>query len=253
MLRIMSLLLMFSFVGGCTSMEFLSGGNKSDSLNKPGRHVITEPVTFTTDLDYIAYLPDDYGKDPDKKWPLVMFLHGVGERGSDVQKVEKHGLPALASRGQKFDFIIIAPQCPPSKFWPDMCVPLVALLDDASNKWNVDEDRVYLTGLSMGGFGTWSLACAYPERFAAIAPICGGGMTFMASALRNMPIWVFHGEKDSVVPISRSEEMVNAIKSSGGNPRFTRYPDLNHDSWTVTYANPELYQWLLSNVRTKKN
>jgi predicted peptidase len=114
----------------------------------------------------------------------------------------------------------------------------------------VDPDRVYLTGLSMGGYGTWSLAAAHPERFAAIVPICGGGNPADAAKLASLPVWVFHGAKDPTVPLERSKEMVEAIKSAGGNPRFTIYPEAGHDSWTETYNNPELYQWLLEQKKS---
>jgi predicted peptidase len=118
-------------------------------------------------------------------------------------------------------------------------------------KYRIDKDRVYLTGLSMGGYGTWALAAAHPEKFAAIAPICGGGNPAEAAKLARLPIWVFHGAKDPTVPIERSKEMVEAIKAAGGDAKFTIYPEAGHDSWTETYNNPELYQWLLAQKRKK--
>jgi predicted peptidase len=129
---------------------------------------------------------------------------------------------------------------------------LNALLDSVTRHYRVDKKRVYLTGLSMGGYGTWALAAAHPEKFAAIAPICGGGNPADAPKLAKLPIWVFHGGKDTTVPLQRSQEMVDAIKSAGGDPKFTIYPDAGHDSWTETYNNPEFYQWLLSQARTKR-
>ena len=130
---------------------------------------------------------------------------------------------------------------------------LNTLLDDVIQKYSVDEDRVYLTGLSMGGFGAWTLATANPERFAAIAPICGGGDPFRASRrLRSMPIWVFHGAKDPTVPIKMSEDMVDALKKAGADVKFTVYPDAGHDSWTATYDNPELFTWFLEHTRKKQ-
>ncbi|MBN2840022.1 MAG: prolyl oligopeptidase family serine peptidase, partial [Coriobacteriia bacterium] len=113
----------------------------------------------------------------------------------------------------------------------------------------VDEDRVYVTGLSMGGFGTWALAAAYPDRFAAIAPICGGGDPEQACRHADVPTWAFHGEQDQVVPVERTEEMVEALQACNGDVRMTLYPDLGHDSWTVTYDNPELYEWMLKQRR----
>ena len=129
---------------------------------------------------------------------------------------------------------------------------LIGLLDHVVSKYRVDPRRIYLTGLSMGGYGTWSLAARAPDRFAAIVPICGGGSPDNAEKLKNLPIWVFHGAKDRVVPVSRSEQMVEAIKAVGGNVKFTVYPDVAHDSWTETYNDPKLYEWLLKHKREKK-
>jgi predicted peptidase len=130
---------------------------------------------------------------------------------------------------------------------------LTGLLDEIVENYDVDESRVYLTGLSMGGYGTWSLGATLPDRFAAIAPICGGGEKRMAWRLKEMPIWVFHGAKDSVVPLAQSEEMVEAVKAAGGNPKLTVYPEANHDSWTATYDNPKLYDWFLSHRKRDKD
>ena len=239
------MLMLIVVCSGCNSSV------KQDVPSTAGRYIVDEPMSFTTDINYLVYLPDDYGKDPEKKWPLVMFLHGVGECGSDLTKVEKHGIPKLAVAGQKFDFILIAPQCPAGKFWPNLCDPLLAVIDNAKSKWNVDNDRVYLTGLSMGGFGTWQLGCYSPETFAAIAPICGAGYRWTAKNLKDMPVWAFHGEKDNVVPVQESYNMIEEIKKAGGNPKLTTYPDLQHDSWTVTYNNPELYKWLLAQKKQR--
>ncbi len=117
----------------------------------------------------------------------------------------------------------------------------------------MDTERIYLTGLSMGGYGTWALAAKYPERFAAIVPICGGGKRFMARSLKDIPVWAFHGAKDNVVPLKESVKMVNAVKALGGNARLTVYPDAGHDSWTETYRNKELYSWFLGHRKKKTN
>lgn len=205
-------------------------------------------------LDYLLYLPKDYGKEQDKKWPLILFLHGAGERGSDVNVVKKHGPPKLVQGDQETpakQFIVVSPQCPEGRWWQPQEV--IALLDEITEKYKVDQDRVYLTGLSMGGFGTWDTAMRFPDRFAAIAPICGGGEPRRVGAIKKMPTWVFHGEKDNVVPIAQSEEMVDALKRAGGDPKFTRYPEANHDSWTVTYNNPELYAWFLEHKRAESS
>jgi len=201
--------------------------------------------TITLECRYLLYLPEGYGK-KDKKWPLIMFLHGAGERGSDLELIKKHGPPKLIEQGRKFDFIVLSPQCPQGQWWTSRTELLSALLDDIESKYAVDKDMVYLTGLSMGGFETWTLASTYPERFAAITPICGGGESFFAGRLKDVPIWAFHGAKDELVPLQRSKEMVDAVNAAGGNAKLTVYPDAGHDSWTQTYNNPELYEWFLS-------
>ena len=152
-----------------------------------------------------------------------------------------------------FPFVVVSPQCPlPSGGLEEIPLAwkpaqLIALIDHVAANLNIDPRRVYVTGLSMGGFGTWRLAAAYPERIAAALPICGGGQpNDMARALSRVPIWAFHGARDSVVPLQRSREMVRAVCNCGGRVRFTVYPEVEHDSWTATYDNPEIYTWLLS-------
>ncbi len=144
-------------------------------------------------------------------------------------------------------FIIVSPQCPKERRWIDQTDVLINLLDDIIERYSVDQSQVYLTGLSMGGQGTWKLATDYPHRFAAIVPICGRGDTVLARrSLKKMPVWVFHGAKDKIVPISKSEEMVEALRQAGSTTvKFTAYPDADHDSWNRTYTNPQLYDWFL--------
>ncbi len=206
------------------------------------------------EIDYLLSLPEGYGE-KDQDWPLMLFLHGAGERGDNLDKVKVHGPPKLAAQGKAMPFIVISPQCPTGTWWsaPDQIQTLTGLLDEIVENYDVDESRVYLTGLSMGGYGTWSLGATCPERFAAIAPICGGGDKRMARRLKEMPIWVFHGAKDSVVPLARSEEMVEAAKEAGGQAKLTVYPEANHDSWTATYDNPKLYDWFLSHRKRDKD
>ncbi len=193
-------------------------------------------------MRYLLHLPRDYAAH--ESWPLVLFLHGSGERGTDIELVKKHGPPKLASQGKDFPFVLVSPQCPKGAIWQP--IALEALLDDVIERYRIDQSRIYVTGLSMGGFGTWAWARHSPRRFAAIVPICGGGETYWADRLKEIPAWVFHGARDTAVPIKRSEEMVAAIKKAGGNIRFTIYPMAEHDSWTETYNNPMLYQWMLS-------
>ncbi|MDM4014811.1 prolyl oligopeptidase family serine peptidase [Roseiconus lacunae] len=203
-------------------------------------------VMVPVQLHYLLSLPEGYSDSGDPM-PLLLFLHGAGERGSKLEQVKKHGPPKLIEAGQKLPFIVVSPQCGSGKIWQPH--QLTALLDDVVKKYNVDENRIYVTGLSMGGFGTWALAAYTPERFAAVAPICGGSEAFRAKALKGLPIWVFHGAKDSVVPLSRSETMVEALRKVGNEPKFTVYPEALHDSWTETYNNPELYEWFLSHKK----
>jgi predicted peptidase len=204
------------------------------------------PGKFTIDIHYLLALPEGYESDTSRKWPLVMFLHGSGESGSDLEKVKKHGLPKLVEAGKKFPFIVVSPQS--GGFGWDS-EQLFRMLLDIKKKYRVDDDRVYLTGLSMGGFGTWSLAEKHPEFFAAIAPICGGGDASEAWKLRYMPVWCFHGAKDNVVPLTASQRMIDALKPLNKQVKFTIYPEATHDSWTETYDNDSLYTWLLSQRR----
>ncbi len=210
---------------------------------KQETRVFAERVTIDVHTGYLLYLPEGYGR-KGTRWPLVFFLHGAGERGTDVELVKKHGPPKLVEAGKNYPFILVSPQCPGDEYWS---VPVLkALLDRVLEGYNVDRSRIYMTGLSMGGNGTWRMAAAYPDLFAAIAPICGWGDTALVSALKDVPVWAFHGKKDPVIAFERGENMVKSLKSAGGNVRFTAYPEAGHDSWTETYENPELYEWLLA-------
>jgi len=223
------------------------------NLSAPGQEAATTQeakhfeatIKVTAKLDYLLFLPQGYGNTK-QRWPLMLFLHGSGESGTDLAKVKAHGPPKIVDSKPDFPFILVSPQSPGRGWNPDT---LNALLDQIIHKYRVDKDRVYLTGLSMGGYGTWALAGEHPEKFAAIVPICGGGNTADATKLAKLPIWVFHGGKDQTVPVERSKEMVEAIKSAGGDIKLTIYPDAGHDSWTETYNNPQLYTWLLEHHR----
>jgi predicted peptidase len=228
-----------------------------------------QPVTKTLGYDYLLSLPT--GPAPaDGRWPLILFLHGAGERGSDVWKVAKHGPAKLAQAGAKLTsgeqesaallkekFILVSPQCPAGQNWDDATV--MALLDHVMSELKVDTSRVYLTGLSMGGFATWRLGLRYPARFAAIVPVCGGNSyldTIFAlgenkSALRKLGIWAFHGAKDPVVPLEESQRLVDALKKNNAvtDLTLTIFPEAKHDSWTEAYAKPEVFRWLLEHHR----
>lgn len=201
----------------------------------------------TYEYDYLLQLPEGYAEERGRRWPLVLFLHGLGERGRDLELIKRHGLPKAIEQGTRYPFIVVSPQCPDDEWWNVLA--LEALIEHAAEKYRVDRDRIYVTGLSMGGFGTWALAQRHPERYAAVVPICGGGETRHAPNLRNLPIWAFHGAKDASVLLKRSQEMVDAITAAGGTPKFTIYPEGGHNVWDETYANPELWTWLLAQKR----
>jgi len=229
---------------------FCWGGNVVMGADQSSE-TLSAQISKSLTCDYLLSLPKGYGR-KDQTWPLILFLHGAGERGSNLNQVKMHGPPKLVKQGKDLPFIVVSPQCPAGIWWTEKLDMLVALLDEIESKYDVDPSRIYLTGLSMGGFGTWALACEKPERFAAIVPICGGGQWFLADRLKNVPVWAFHGAKDSVVPLDLSKKMVQAVKRAGGDAKLTVYPEANHDSWTATYDNPELYDWLLSHRTNRK-
>jgi len=237
---------------GVLSGWSMAAEQKADNVGQ-SEQMFQKEITKTVSLRYLLYLPKGYGENKEQKWPMILFLHGAGERGDNLELVKKHGPPKLIEQGEEFSFIVVSPQCPVDSWWTEILDGLVALLDEVQSKFAVDPDRVYLTGLSMGGFGTWALACRHPERFAAIAPICGGGEWFLATRLKNVPVWAFHGAKDPVVPLRESTEMVDALKRAGGDVQLTVYPEAQHDSWTETYNSPKLYEWFLSRRRVAGN
>lgn len=192
---------------------------------------------------FLLFLPPSYGQDASKKWPLMVFLHGSGERGDDINQVKKHGPPKLLEAQADLPFIVASPQAAANTDWNSAAVN--ALIDALVERLAVDVNRIYLTGLSRGGHGTWAIAADRPERFAAIAPICGAADPARACLLKKVPVWAFHGENDTVVSLASDARMVEAVRACGGDVRFTVYPGVGHDSWTETYANPALYEWLL--------
>jgi predicted peptidase len=211
-------------------------------------------ITKAVEVHYLLYLPGDYGKDPHRKWPLILFLHGSGERGSDLELLKRQPLPKTLDRQKDFPFIVASPQLPLAMGnWSDWIDPVNVLLNQIQATYSVDTQRVYLTGLSMGGFGAWEFALRYPRRFAAIVPIAGGyrlrnnAIPGNICDLKDLPVWVFHGGRDTNVVPRQSKDMVDALKACGGNVKFTLYPDAAHaESWTRAYSDPELYKWLLA-------
>lgn len=231
-------------------------------------------------INYLLFLPEDYGRNRSERWPLILFLHGSGERGSTVEELERlkvHGLPRIIAEQPGLSalttrFIVLSPQCP-SWYWTSQFDALDALLDDIQATYAVDPKRIYLTGLSMGGFGSWQYALEHPRRFAAIVPIAGGYQYYVETVylgggqseidlaidgsppenicdLKNVPAWVFHGEKDIGIPHEKTADvLVDALQACGGKVRYTLYPDAGHDAWTETYSDPALYTWLLAQQR----
>lgn len=218
----------------------------------PGKQVPQSLSSAAVDakLGYWLFLPKEYGTD-DRRWPVMLFLHGAGERGDNLDLVKVHGPPKLVDQRPDFPFIVVSPQCAKDHWWPGEVQQhlLAELLDHVLTQYRADSQRVVCTGLSMGGFGTWALAARHPQRFAAAIPICGGGDPAHAPQLKHVPVWVFHGAKDFVVPLALSEEMVAAVKEAGGRAKLTVYPEAGHDSWTETYNNQAVYDWLLAQRR----
>src|SRR5882672_4595340 len=240
-------------LSGCSSTGPATTANRGPSQMAQTFHF---KKTQKLEIGYLLSLPRNYSAKGDQKWPLMLFLHGAGERGTNVWKVATHGPPKNVTNNPDFPFIIVSPQCPEGQIWSNDA--LLALLDEITLKHAVDTSRIYLTGLSMGGYGTWRLGLTHPEKFAAIVPICGGGelITVLvangekAKALKTLGVWAFHGGKDPVVPLGESQRMVELVKKAGvRDVKLKIYPEAGHDSWTETYKDPELYDWLLKHER----
>jgi predicted peptidase len=194
-------------------------------------------------LDCLIHVPVG---EPSVRWPMLFFLHGAGECGDEIESVKTHGVPRIAEANPSLPFVAVSPQCPGDRPWTKMTDVLFEILEQACRELPVDPSRIYLTGISMGGFGTWKLAAEYPDRFAAIAPICGGGDPAWAPKLARLPIWAFHGDADTIVPVDATLRMIRALDAVGAPARLTIYPGVGHDSWSATYADSDLYRWFLS-------
>lgn len=201
-------------------------------------------------LKYILTTPTNFDKS--EKLPLTVFLHGAGERGENLDALKRYCIPKLFTSNQDFGnlrAITLSPLCPVERTWYDYKWEVISLIEKIADEYNVDRDRISLSGISMGGFGTWEIAMQSPELFSAIAPVCGGGMNWRAWYVRNLPIRVFHGRRDDVVPISQSEAMVNSVKLQGGNIEFTIYDDLGHCCWDRAFEETDLVSWLINSKK----
>jgi len=252
----------------CAFLTLIVGLCMSSSLAAADHRDRFERRIFTgggTQLPYRLLKPKNY--DPSQKYPLVVFLHGAGERGNDNHKQLVHGMNDFASDEimDKYPAFVMAPQCPEGQWWApfnqatksaaggDQPAPALAAVLEAipalQKEFSIDAQRIYITGLSMGGYGTWAAISRRPELFAAAAPICGGGDPASAATIKHIPIWAFHGADDNVVPAAQSRQMIEALKAAGAQPKYTEYSGVGHDSWTETYRNPELYAWLFAQRR----
>jgi predicted peptidase len=225
-----------------------AGGAAIRGVQAPAQLNVTRSVTSRG--DYLLYLPTDYDRAKPGGWPLLVFLHGAGERGTDLKGPAVHGPPRLIREGKSLPFIVVSPQVEGWDIWSTAWID--ALIDDVSRRYGVDPDRIYMTGLSMGGYGAWQYAMERPNTLAALVPVSAGGVPSGACGLTHLPIWVFHGAKDDIVPIDRAQQIVDRIKGcKGTNVQLTIYPNAGHDAWTETYANPALYEWLARQRRAR--
>jgi predicted peptidase len=203
-----------------------------------------------SEAPYVLFVPHDYKGEKD--YPVILFLHGAGEtKGGSKQPVEVGIGPAIKKQEKTFPFIVVIPQSQ-KRTWKsgtDDANRALAILAEVQKGYKTDSNRVYLTGLSMGGFGTWSLAAAYPEKWAAIVPICGGGNPKEAAKFKDIPCWCFHGDADTAVKVDLSRAMIKALKAAGAEPRYDEYKGVGHNSWDRAYGTPGLYTWLLEQKR----
>jgi predicted peptidase len=223
----------------------------STAIN-PGQHPYT---SSKAQLNFLLYLPEDYGKDPQTKWPVILFLHGAGKVGTNLDQLRSGPLPSNLENQSDFPFIVVSPQLSGEsghEYWPQEAVvnSLLTLMDEIQSTYAVDPNRIYFTGVSLGANGVWEIGLRYPRRFAALAPVMGyygypNTVPDNICDLKGVPIWAFHGAKDEIVPIDAEAGLVNALKACGGNIRFTVYPDAHHDIEPQAYATQDLYSWLL--------
>lgn len=205
------------------------------------------------DYPYAIFVPRDY--DASRRWPMLVFLHGRGECGTDGSKPLAQGVgTAIMLEPQRWPMLVVFPQKPtPQSAWEDHDEAVVAMMDEARREFNIDERRLYLSGLSQGGHGTWAIAANHPDTWAAIAPICGyGDPAVIAPKVKDIPTWCFHGDADNVVPVKQTLDMAAAIRTAGGDPRVSIFPGVNHGSWDRAYRDEGLAAWLLEHRRHER-
>jgi predicted peptidase len=226
----------------------VAASTKGAGINSVREHAsFHKAISKLIGYDFVVQKPHDYEAEG-KKFPLIIFLHGSGECGRDLSKIEKHSLLKITSQQKDFPFMIIAPQMPAYDGWWSV-ESLDALLDHVLATYKIDSNRVYLTGISLGAYGVWDWACHRPQAFAAIVPIAGEGNDDWAGKLKNIPVWAFHGAKDKAVSPAEEQRMVDAVNKAGGNAKLTLYPDLGHNAWDRAYSDPALFKWLLEHAR----
>ncbi|QAA32908.1 prolyl oligopeptidase family serine peptidase [Clostridium manihotivorum] len=201
--------------------------------------------TINISLDYLIYKPASY--DENKKWPLILSLHGSGERNKDIETVKQYGIHKILRENEDLPFLVVSPHCPKDESWEMQFKFLRELLDIVQKNYSIDSERIYLTGYSMGGYGTWNFAITNPELFAAIAPICGGAISLKKAVryLKDTPIWVAHGDSDTIVDFEESKRIVDSLKDCNKNLIFKVYKNCDHEVCTKAYEDPELFPWLL--------
>ncbi|MCI3919450.1 dienelactone hydrolase family protein [Paenibacillus sp. TRM 82003] len=208
-------------------------------------------VNSNTEMGYKMFVPPEYAEQGDDSYPLILFLHGIKKRGTDLSLLDHYGLLKIAEEAKDFPYLVLIPQCPLDTNWSHNRNTVLELLQAVIREFRVDERRIFITGFSMGANGVFDYVANTNQLFAAAVPIAGWCDNGMAKHLLDTSWWLFHGEIDDKVPVSGSESIANAMMNLGGNPRFTRYPDLDHDHkiMHVTYTNPELYEWLNGNKK----
>lgn len=244
LIRIISVF--FFILAGCKENDIVSSNNTSSGAKQV-------EVRDSKGFNYLLFMPSNKEEEINGKLPLIIFLHGIGELGNDLQILKREGLPKILDGDTSFPFIVISPQCPSSTEWyytnENNISKMKDMIEDAIERYPIDPDRIYLTGLSMGGIGTWYFLVNLPQYFAAAAPIAFRSDGWSPCSAKDIPIWGFHGSSDSVIPLSKAQSLVDQFRNCGGSIEFTIYENVGHDSWTRTYNNRNLYSWFLNNIK----